>query len=155
MHLLPKVQAGLEVTPRDGQGWRSPVSSVHSQLLCVIAAIWFPRAKSPGKVAQNSRLLSSTWEMRVTVAANEELGPALGDCQERKQVTRVGAASQDTPAHPAAGQMGWGQWEGNPGIPWTLLSISVHFTQPLCWRRPATCQPPALPPSISAFYQDC
>lgn len=92
-------------------------SLLHSQLLCVIAAIWFPRAKSLRKVEVNSVLLSSTAEMGVSVTVDEELAPALGTCQEHQQVTRVGAAPQDSPALAAAGQVGWGQWDGNPGIP--------------------------------------
>lgn len=56
-----QVQARLEITPRDGmgraggqfqvhsKGWAGlevTASLVHSQLLCLIAAIWFPRAVS-------------------------------------------------------------------------------------------------------------
>lgn len=142
-----QAQAGLEVTPRNGQGWRSPTSPEHSQASCNCSNL-VSKSKVSGKVAVNSVLLSSMWEMRVIVAVDEEFEPALGGCQEHEQVTRVAAASQDTPALRAAGQMGWGQWEGNPGIPWAVFGISVPFTLLLCWRHlPA--------PSITAALNQC
>ena len=46
-----RVSAGLNAactrSPRCRQGSRSSAFSVHLEVLCIIAAIWFPRAKSP------------------------------------------------------------------------------------------------------------